>query len=216
MDNERSTDSGQPQLPMPPYVRYMAGIPAAAEWLTRGLRKAAVDHLDLIPGDRVLDMGCGTGSNFPYLVDRIGQTGEVVGVEISPEMASLARQLIAKNGWQNVTVLAEAAQTVELSGKFDALLIFAAHEVLTSPQALDNLFPHLKEGARVVTFGAKLTSNRLGWITNPLFRLASKKWLPFSVSIDSQPWRLLAERTPHILVEERAGGAMYLAWGRLE
>jgi hypothetical protein len=44
-------------------------------------------------------------------------------------------------------------------GKFDGLLLFAAHEVLTSPEALDHLLAHLKKGGRIVAFGAKL-SNR--------------------------------------------------------
>jgi hypothetical protein len=76
------------------------------------------------------------------------------------------------------------------------------------------LFDHLKDGARVATFGAKLTSPPLGWLFNPFFRLVSKKWLPGSTPIDTQPWRLLSKYLTHMTVEQRAGGAMYLVYGR--
>lgn len=192
----------------------MAGIVASTGWLTRRLRATAIERLALQPGDRVLDVGCGTGSNFPYLVEQVGLAGEVVGVEISPKMASIAQQLIAREQWPNVTVMIEAAQTAPLPGEFDVLLLFAAHEVVTSEQALENLFAHLKPGGRVLTFGAKVTSNRFGWLTNRFFRLVSKVWLPVSPAIDTEPWQLLSRRIPELQVEERVGGALYMAWGK--
>jgi hypothetical protein len=41
------------------------------------------------------------------------------------------------------------AQTIPLAGRFDGLLLFAAHEVLTSPEALDHLLLHLKSMGRL-------------------------------------------------------------------
>jgi cyclopropane fatty-acyl-phospholipid synthase-like methyltransferase len=80
-----------------------------------------VELLHLKAGDRVLDVGCGPGGSFPYLVHAVGQSGQVIGVEISPEMSINARRRIAKNGWRNVQVI-EAAQDVHLTGLFDGLL----------------------------------------------------------------------------------------------
>jgi hypothetical protein len=51
------------------------------------------------------------------------------------------------------------AQTIPLAGRFDGLLLFAAHEVLTSPEALDHLLLHLKKQGSIVAFGAKLSNS---------------------------------------------------------
>jgi demethylmenaquinone methyltransferase/2-methoxy-6-polyprenyl-1,4-benzoquinol methylase len=197
----------------PPYARFGSYVADHSDLVWRRLRMEAIDHLQLEPGDRVLDVGCGTGTSFPYLLKKVGDSGEVVGVEISPYMTRKARARIEQNGWRNVHVVESPAQTAELTGTFDGLLMFATHEVLTSTQALDNMLSYLKENARVVTFGAKRTHTRLGWIFNPLLGIASKKLLPFSAPIDSQTWRLLEERLEQLAIEERLGGLMYLVWG---
>jgi cyclopropane fatty-acyl-phospholipid synthase-like methyltransferase len=89
----------------------------------------ATTPMDLTAGDRVLDVGCGPGGSFPYLVHAVGQSGQVIGVEISPEMSINAKRRIAKNGWRNVQVIEAAAEDVHLTGLFDALLMFAAPDV---------------------------------------------------------------------------------------
>lgn len=111
-------------------------------------------------------------------------------------------------------IIEESAEIAVLKGEFDALLLFAAHEILTSTRMLDHLFDYLKDEAQVAAFGAKLTPPPLGWFFNPLFCLMSKKWLPHSSPIDTKPWRFLSERLTHIKVEPRLGGLMYLVSGR--
>ena len=82
---------------------------------------------------------------------------EIVGLEISPEVAINARRRIEKNRWRNVLVIEGDARIVELQGRFDAVLMFAAADVYASPQSLANVFPSLKNEACVVAFGAKLS-----------------------------------------------------------
>ena len=95
----------------PPYFRYVIGLirpfPNFDIFFIKPLRQKAVQLLQLKPGDRVLDVGCGPGGTFPYLVDAVGPSGDVVGVEISPEVAINARRRIAKNGWSNVQVIGQ-------------------------------------------------------------------------------------------------------------
>lgn len=56
------------------------------------------------PGDRVLEIACGTGLNFPHLRQLIGDQGSLMGVDITTAMLNIARQEIARHGWQNVEV----------------------------------------------------------------------------------------------------------------
>ena len=65
-------------------------------------RRAVVEALPIQSGDVVLDVGCGTGLCFDLLREK---AGEVVGIEESPEMAAVAREHIACEGWENVTVV---------------------------------------------------------------------------------------------------------------
>ena len=145
----------------PPYVHYLARLirpfPNFDFFFIKSLRRAAVDALRLQPGNRVLDVGCGPGGTFPDLVEAVGSSGEVVGVEISPEVAINANRRIQVRGWSNVQVVQGDAKTITLNGEFDGLVLFAAPDVYASPQALANLLPHLKDNAPVVAFGAKLS-----------------------------------------------------------
>ena len=71
----------------PPYghlARLLRPFPDFDPFFIKPVRQKAVELLDLKEGDRVLDVGCGPGGSFPYLVRAVGKSGQVVGVEISP------------------------------------------------------------------------------------------------------------------------------------
>lgn len=92
--------------------------------LYRPGRTAAVELLALAPGERVLDVGCGTGLSFPLLVAAVGSEGRVVGVDASADMLTQAMRRVTEHGWTNVTVIrGDAAQLPDLvDGPFDAVL----------------------------------------------------------------------------------------------
>jgi demethylmenaquinone methyltransferase/2-methoxy-6-polyprenyl-1,4-benzoquinol methylase len=177
------------------------------------VRQKAVKLLNLKPGSRVLDVGCGPGGSFPYLVHAVGSSGKVVGVEISAEISVNARKRMAKNNWENVEVIEAAAEDVGLSGMFDGLIMFGAPDVYASEAALENIFPHLKKGARVAAFGAKFSSNRLGGILNPVLRTLYKLSFSTTPSLNYKPWEMLAKRVEKLEVEEYFFGTMFLASG---
>ncbi len=202
----------------PPYFRYLIRLirpfPDFDFAFIKPLRAKAAALLDLAPGARVLDLGCGPGGSLPYLRDAVGNSGEVVGVEISPDVAVNAQRRIARHRWSNVRVIAAAAQTVELTGVFDGVLMFGAPDVYGSAEALDNVLPHLRPGARVVAFGAKTSRRRTGWILNPLLRTLFPKVSFRTTPVpDDEPWRLLAARLERITIEEYFFGWMFLAAG---
>jgi len=200
----------------PPYGRLARVVRPFADFdpsFIKPVRQKAVELLDLKEGDRVLDVGCGLGGSFPYLVRAVGQSGQVVGVEISAEMSINARRRSEKNGCRNVEVIEAAAQEVHLTGTFDGLLMFAAADVYASEEALENLFPHLNEKARVAAFGAKLSSSRLGKILNPFLRMLFNLSFSTTPRPDYEPWRILAKRVEKLNVEEYFLGLMFLTSG---
>lgn len=78
----------------------------SGEWpLFRAGRVAGIRLLDVHPGDVVLDLGCGTGLNFPLLIDAVGESGLVIGVDSSTEMLAAARRRIDRQRFTNVRLL---------------------------------------------------------------------------------------------------------------
>jgi SAM-dependent methyltransferase len=201
----------------PPYVRYLARVirpfPNWDFFFIKSLRQRAVEALQLKPGSRVLDAGCGPGGTFPYLAEAVGPTGEVVGVEISPEAAINARRRIESNHWKNVHVLVGNAKTIQLAGMFDGLVMFAAPDVYASPEAIANLFAHLKPDARIAIFGAKLSYHRLGALPNSVLRMVMKLSFTTTPALDDSPLSAIGNRIAHLHMQEYVLGCMFLAWG---
>jgi ubiquinone/menaquinone biosynthesis C-methylase UbiE len=64
----------------------------------RRLRTLTVDHALLQPGEKILDVGCGTGAvTLPAKV-RVGKSGEAAGIDPAPEMITVARQKASHAG----------------------------------------------------------------------------------------------------------------------
>jgi ubiquinone/menaquinone biosynthesis C-methylase UbiE len=64
----------------------------------RSLREKALRLANLLPGEVVLDVGCGTGTLAIAARRQVGQAGSVCGVDASPEMITRAKKKAAKAG----------------------------------------------------------------------------------------------------------------------
>jgi SAM-dependent methyltransferase len=63
---------------------------------------APIDHLRLQPGETVVDLGSGAGIDAFLASDQVGESGRVIGVDMTPEMLARARSNAAKAGITNV------------------------------------------------------------------------------------------------------------------
>jgi len=78
------------------------------DWLTpiyllgneKRLRKKTIGSLHLRPGQTVLDIACGTGRNFPLILEKIGPAGRLVGVDYTAAMLARARERVEREGWK--------------------------------------------------------------------------------------------------------------------
>ena len=64
-----------------------------------------LDQLDLAPGQRVLEIGAGTGYNAALISHVVGPSGEVTSVDIDPELVGRAREHLVGAGFGDVTVV---------------------------------------------------------------------------------------------------------------
>lgn len=132
------------------FYRFHAPIYDLTRWVILRGRRAAVRALGLRPGDRALEIGCGTGLNLPLLTAAVTEAGHVTGVDFSPHMLAKARRRCAKNGWRNVTLVQADASKLALSQRYDAVLF--AYSITVIPDwhaALQRAAEHLRVGGRM-------------------------------------------------------------------
>lgn len=123
--------------------------------MTAGLhhswRTRAVDRAELVPGDSVLDVCCGTGDLAFELVDRVSPGGHVVGCDFSEPMLDLAREKAADRGASVRFEWADALQLPYDDGRFDAVTVgFGVRNFADRDQGLREMFRVLKPGGRLV------------------------------------------------------------------
>ena len=92
-------------MKLPAYAMGQASFPEMYERLLVGplfrpFAEHLVDRAQLRAGDRVLDIGCGTGVVARLAKDRLGTDGTVVGVDLSPPMIAVARSIEPRVEWR--------------------------------------------------------------------------------------------------------------------
>jgi ubiquinone/menaquinone biosynthesis C-methylase UbiE len=74
------------------------------------------------PGERVLEIGCGTGAFTVPLAEAVGTGGTVVGADISTAMLNSARKRLAETGLHNISLIEADAQTHKFApAQFDLI-----------------------------------------------------------------------------------------------
>ncbi|MBS9869647.1 class I SAM-dependent methyltransferase [Vibrio alginolyticus] len=86
-------------------------------------RSLAIDRLSLKRGDVVVELGCGTGLNFPLMLEKIGKEGRLIGVDLTPGMLDIARKRVDQNGWQNVELIQSDIAAYEFPQPLNAVLV---------------------------------------------------------------------------------------------
>ncbi len=164
----------RPHLPRYGPAARFYDVLSGERWVYRAGRLRALELLGLAAGDRVLDVGCGTGLNFAPVLDAVGPSGSVLGVDASGPMLSAARRRIARRGWRNVTVVRSDAAVVDLTVEppFDAVLFTFALSVMDDwTAAFDRAVARLRPGGQIAVVDLALPT---GWgrILWPAARLA--------------------------------------------
>lgn len=86
------------------------------------------------PGGRVLDVGCGAGAALLAAAQRVGPTGEAVGIDIAPGMVERTRAAADEQGLEQVRAEVMDGAALEFEdGHFDAVL--AAFSLSAIPDA---------------------------------------------------------------------------------
>ena len=92
-------------MSLPIYAMNQASFPEMYErWLVgtlfRPIAETTLDEVELVPGDRVLDIACGTGIVARLAKERLGRDACVLGVDVSPDMLAVARAVAPAVDWR--------------------------------------------------------------------------------------------------------------------
>ncbi|MEE8579987.1 MAG: class I SAM-dependent methyltransferase, partial [Myxococcota bacterium] len=115
------------------------------------LGECGLDAAALSEGERVLDVGCGCGASTLELVQRVGSSGEVVGIDVSKVMLARARERARVRRLENIHFQCADAQVFAFdSGHFDALTSRFGVMFFSDPgAAFANLLQALRPGGRL-------------------------------------------------------------------
>ncbi|MDO0927668.1 methyltransferase domain-containing protein [Streptomyces sp. TG1A-8] len=102
--------------------------------------------LRVADGDRVLEVGAGTGYNAALLAHRLGDDGLVTTIDLEPEITESARQHLAAAGHHPAVVTGDGARGVPERAPFDRIIATCA--LPTVPRAW---LAQCRPGARVLT-----------------------------------------------------------------
>jgi demethylmenaquinone methyltransferase/2-methoxy-6-polyprenyl-1,4-benzoquinol methylase len=194
----------------------IAGLIGFIDWLffiPPDLRARAVGRLGLAPGDRVLEIGCGTGRNFPYLRQAVGSHGMVYGVDLSAGMLAKARQLCERERWTNIAVEQADAADYLAPEPLDAVLFGFSYNTMPHHRVvLQHALRQLRPGGRVVIVDGKLPPGLGGRLLLPFSLWLMKLTMLGNPLI--KPWQNLASVVDGFAMEEFRFGSWYICWGQ--
>lgn len=197
----------------------------SGEWpVYRTGRLSGIGALRLRPGALVLDIGCGTGLNFPLIRQATGPAGRIVGVDASANMLAQARVKAERRGWLNIDLEQADATTLTpgwLNGHLgsqrgpegaDAVLFTYSLSVMTNwPGAWRAATAAARPGARVAVVDMRVPTCSANALA-PLARLAC---LLGGSDITAHPWTALERECTDVTAWSLRGGHIQVRAGTL-
>src|SRR5262245_56789522 len=96
---------------------------SATPWMALYGREPLIHQLDVQPGERIVEIGCGTGRNFDIIQRNLKGTGEIIGIDSCAQMLRTAEARVRQRGWDNVRLLKlEYGKEPVTRGKADVVL----------------------------------------------------------------------------------------------
>jgi SAM-dependent methyltransferase len=137
-------------------------VDAAARWLeevaaiapVREGKRRSFELLGLTPGDRVLDMGRGTGTDVLSLTKLVSPGGEAIGVDSSPGLVKTARRAVAAVSGRGRFEVADAVALPFADAAFAACRCDRTLQHLVDPHAALRASRYLASARRSATAGS--------------------------------------------------------------
>jgi SAM-dependent methyltransferase len=132
------------------YPAELGGVPETAVESFAGVANPfALGTLD--PGETVLDLGSGAGTDSLVAAQMVAPAGRVVGIDMTPEMLEKARRAASELGAENVEFVESEAEKLPFDdATFDVVISNGVIDLVPDKDAVfSELFRVLKAGGRV-------------------------------------------------------------------
>ena len=157
----------------------------------------------------MLEIGCGTGRNLPFLSKAVGPHGHVYGVDISPGMLARARALCDRNHWRNVELIENDAAHYRAPAPLDGVMFGLSYNTMPHHLlVLREAWAQLRPGGRLVIMDAKLPPGLGGRLVLPFGLWLMKHTMLGNPLI--KPWEDLARLAGSIEMEQFMFGSWYI------
>jgi len=132
------------------YPAELAGVPDAAVESFAGVANPW-ELGRLSPGERVLDLGSGAGTDSLIAAQMVGEQGHVTGIDMTPEMLSKARAAAAEMGASNVKFVESEAERLPFpDARFDVVISNGVIDLIPDKDAVfAELYRVLAPGGRI-------------------------------------------------------------------
>jgi ubiquinone/menaquinone biosynthesis C-methylase UbiE len=172
-------------------------------------RENAAKLLALKPGDKVLEIGCGTGRNLPYLRAEVGPTGSVYGVDLSSGMLAKARELCTQQNWSNVVLTEQDAAEYIAPEPLDGVMFGLSYNTMPHHlTVLHHAWNQLRPGGRLVIMDAKLPPGLGGRLILPFSLWLMKRTMLGNPLV--RPWEDVERLAGMIEMEQFVFGSWYI------
>ncbi len=126
-----------------------------AEHSERAMREAGIAMLAPAPGERLLEIGFGTGHILVALAKAVGSAGRVFGIDIAENMLAQAQDVLAREGVSDRVTLAcgDAESLPYGAGSMDGIFMCFTLELFDTPdipRVLSECRRVLRPGGRIV------------------------------------------------------------------
>jgi demethylmenaquinone methyltransferase/2-methoxy-6-polyprenyl-1,4-benzoquinol methylase/phosphoethanolamine N-methyltransferase len=167
MDNSRQEIAPKTRGAVLKWQAPFYDIECAMVGLRKKFRWETLHHAQLSAGEQVLDIGCGTGVLTQLAAKVVGSAGEVIGVDPSAQMITLARKNASRSQSQAKFKLGVIEKLPFKNKRFDVVLSSLMLHHLPSElkrEGLAEIYRVLKPGGRLLAVDLDRPGHFLWWL----------------------------------------------------
>lgn len=131
-------------------------------------RKCSIESMRLNEGDTVVDIGCGTGANVPFLYEEVGEEGDVVCLDIAEEPLQMVQKKSQEMNMDNIHTIRADAKRIPIDDADAYFASFSIGMLSNTESIVKDWCSELDKGSKVCFLNVVKSEENVGIINKPL------------------------------------------------